>query len=149
MRKMVKLTLTADVSDSSSSSSSDDESVHSVANTTVDPQEDHDETMADDLDIDVGRSDNEDEDSRPPKARIPPALDIKDGQAKDEEFESYYMGLVATEFAEDLDAVRQSNDFGGGSLAVLINALKNGANIFDPAQRRAILDGKDMPSLEL
>jgi ribosome assembly protein 3 len=59
------------------------------------------------------------------------------------------MGLVASEFGEDLDAIRQSKDFDGRSLAILINALKNGSNIFDAEQRRILLEGKDIPSLEL
>jgi ribosome assembly protein 3 len=60
----------------------------------------------------------------------------------DGEFESYYVQLMTAEFGEDLDKLRQSNDFQPRSLPLLINALKEGKNMFDANQRKAVLEGQ-------
>lgn len=51
------------------------------------------------------------------------------------------MHQLTAEFGDELNALRSAKDFGGGgSLAMLVNALKLGVNIFDPAQKRLVVD---------
>lgn len=61
----------------------------------------------------------------------------------DEEFNQFYMNLVTEQFSNDLVKLRQANDFGPGSIDLLIAGLKQGANIFDDEQKRILLNQKD------
>lgn len=71
--------------------------------------------------------------------RIPsPLLDIHDPQA-DAKFEEYYMRLITEEFGDDLNNVREAKDFEDRSLPMLVRALRQGVNIFNPEEKRAAL----------
>ncbi|KAF2752212.1 hypothetical protein M011DRAFT_373282, partial [Sporormia fimetaria CBS 119925] len=52
-----------------------------------------------------------------------------------EEFTSMYVRKVAEELAEDLDKVRQANDFTSRSVPMLVHALKLGVSCFTPEER--------------
>ncbi len=54
-------------------------------------------------------------------------------------FESYYLKVAISEFAEDLDKVRSASDFQDASLPVLVNALQQGASIFSMDERRRVM----------
>ena len=59
----------------------------------------------------------------------------------DARFQEYYVRQLTAEFGDELDALRSAKDFGGGgSLAMLVRALKLGVNIFDPAQKRLVVN---------
>lgn len=60
-----------------------------------------------------------------------------------EEFNQVYLNLVTEQFANELESLRRANDFGPGSLELLVAGLKQGANIFDEEQKRMILSGKN------
>lgn len=49
------------------------------------------------------------------------------------------MRLITEEFGDDLNSVREAKDFGDKSLPMLVRALQQGVNIFDPAEKRAVL----------
>lgn len=76
------------------------------------------------------------------KPVFPPQLQMS-SNTTDDEFNKFYMQLLTSEFAQDLDLLRASNDFGQPSLPLLIDALKQGVNIFDPDQRKLLLNGVD------
>ncbi|ANB11663.1 hypothetical protein AWJ20_4484 [Sugiyamaella lignohabitans] len=59
--------------------------------------------------------------------------------ASKSEFEDYYVQMMTEKFGDDLNKLRQSNDFQPKSLFMLINALKEGVNIFDADQQKIIL----------
>ena len=53
------------------------------------------------------------------------------------------MRLITEEFGDDLNAVRQAKDFGDRSLPLLVRALKQGINIFDAGEKRAVVGDRD------
>ena len=55
------------------------------------------------------------------------------------DFESFYMQQVTAEFADDLDKIRNANDFGEKSLPVLIAALKQSASMYSEEERRKVM----------
>ncbi|MCJ1224113.1 hypothetical protein MMC12_000756 [Toensbergia leucococca] len=59
------------------------------------------------------------------------------------DFESFYLQKVTAEFADDLDRVRNAEDFRDKSLPLLINALKQGASIFSEEERRKVMGMRD------
>lgn len=59
--------------------------------------------------------------------------------ADNEEFQQFYMKLVTTEFGDDLEALRKSKGFNNNSLPILVEALKQGVNVFDADVQKQIL----------
>jgi ribosome assembly protein 3 len=51
------------------------------------------------------------------------------------------MHLITAEFGDDLDSLRQSKDFSEKSLPMLVRALKQGVNIFEPEEMRVAIGG--------
>jgi hypothetical protein len=76
--------------------------------------------------------------SKNPKQLLPPQLINR--TLNDQEFEDFYLQQITQEFGDDLDKLRQSKDFNDNSLVMLIDALKQGVNIFDQEQRAVILN---------
>lgn len=68
--------------------------------------------------------------------------DITDNKAA---FTEYYLGLMTGgNFGEDLNKIRESNDFNNQtSMPLLIAALKEGVNMFDKEQRDLILSANN------
>ncbi|MCJ1452795.1 hypothetical protein MMC28_003139 [Mycoblastus sanguinarius] len=63
--------------------------------------------------------------------------------APPEDFSSYYLKRLTVEFADDIDKIRNASDFKEGSVPVLIQALKQGAQGFSEEERaRVMMDGK-------
>lgn len=73
-----------------------------------------------------------------PKQSIP--MELLNHSLDDQQFEQFYLQQVTQEFGDDLDKLRQSKDFNDNSLVLLIDALKQGVNIFDEEQRAVILN---------
>jgi len=64
----------------------------------------------------------------------------KTGQADvTSEFNSYYLQRATKEFAEDLDKVRNADDFKNDGIAMLIHALQQGTAMFSEEDQRRIL----------
>ncbi|PRT52482.1 Ribosome assembly protein 3 [Wickerhamiella sorbophila] len=59
-----------------------------------------------------------------------------------EDFNQFLLNMVTSEFGDDLEALRKANDFGPGSIELLISGLKQGVNIFSPEQRKMLLADK-------
>ena len=49
------------------------------------------------------------------------------------------MQQVTAEFADDLDKIRNANDFNEKSLPVLIAVLKQGASMYSEEERRKVM----------
>jgi hypothetical protein len=56
-----------------------------------------------------------------------------------EEFSAIYLRKVAAEFADDLDKVREAQDFKASSVPMLIHALKQGESLFSVEERRRVV----------
>ena len=56
-----------------------------------------------------------------------------------EDFTSIYLRKVTAELADDLDKVREANDFKASSLPMLINALKQGESIYSAEEKRRVV----------
>lgn len=62
----------------------------------------------------------------------------KDGASA--EFTSFYLQQATNEFGEDLDKVRNADDFKGDALPMLIKALQQGAALIPSADRHRIME---------
>ncbi|KAJ4388011.1 hypothetical protein N0V93_008614 [Gnomoniopsis smithogilvyi] len=64
-------------------------------------------------------------------------------QMSDEEvsaaFTSFYLQRATQEFSEDLDKIRNADDFRTDAIPVLINALSQGTSMFSLADQRRIV----------
>ncbi|KAF2183384.1 hypothetical protein K469DRAFT_710885 [Zopfia rhizophila CBS 207.26] len=56
--------------------------------------------------------------------------------SRSEDLSSWHPRKVTSEFADDLDKVREANDFTNRSVLMLIHALKQGEGIFLVEERR-------------
>lgn len=69
--------------------------------------------------------------------------DSKVKQLSDQEvssaFTSYYLQQATKEFAEDLDKIRNADDFKNDAIPILINALSQGTALFSSADQRRIV----------
>ncbi|KAF8866195.1 hypothetical protein BDZ45DRAFT_668051 [Acephala macrosclerotiorum] len=54
-------------------------------------------------------------------------------------FTKFYMQRVTTEFEDDLDKLRQADDFKDGALPLLIGALQQGTSLFGVDEKRRIV----------
>ena len=68
-----------------------------------------------------------------------PLEEAKDYEYKPEDFDNYYLKKITSEFADDLDRVRSSGDFGDKSLPILIAALKQGSSIYSEEEKRMVM----------
>ena len=62
-------------------------------------------------------------------------------RAKPLDFESFYMKQVTSEFADDLDKIRNASDFNQNSLPTLIEALKQGTSMYTEEEKRKVMGG--------
>ncbi|MCJ1338491.1 hypothetical protein MMC09_003779 [Bachmanniomyces sp. S44760] len=56
--------------------------------------------------------------------------------AKLEDFDALYLRSVTSEFADDLDKIRNASDFSDKSVPILIDALKQGSSMYSEDERR-------------
>jgi ribosome assembly protein 3 len=54
-------------------------------------------------------------------------------------FESYYLERSTQELSEDLDKVRNTNDFRAESIQFLVHALQQGASQFSPQDQARVV----------
>lgn len=54
-------------------------------------------------------------------------------------FTSFYLQRATQELSEDLDKIRNADDFRSDAISVLINALSQGTSMFSPADQRRIV----------
>lgn len=54
-------------------------------------------------------------------------------------FTKFYMQRVTTEFEDDLDKLRQADDFKDSALHLLIGALQQGTSLFSMEEKRRIV----------
>ena len=57
------------------------------------------------------------------------------------DFEAYYLQKVTAEFADDIDKVRNANDFKESSVPILIEALRQGAVLYGEEERKRVMGG--------
>ncbi|CZR57528.1 uncharacterized protein PAC_07417 [Phialocephala subalpina] len=84
--------------------------------------------------------------SEPPKKckqELNPSIPTSPKHATDPEisalFTKFYMQRVTSEFSEDLDKLRQADDFKNDALPLLINALQQGTSLFRAEDKRRIV----------
>lgn len=58
-----------------------------------------------------------------------------------DEFSAVYLRKITTELADDLDKVREAQDFKASSLPMLIHALKQGERLFTVDEKRSVVGG--------
>jgi ribosome assembly protein 3 len=56
-----------------------------------------------------------------------------------EAFSKYYMQKATEEFAEDLDAIRNADDFHNSAVPLLVNALQQSTSIFSLADKKRVV----------
>ncbi|KAL7619967.1 hypothetical protein AAE478_010514 [Parahypoxylon ruwenzoriense] len=65
----------------------------------------------------------------------------KDSTSRD--FTSYYLQQSTKEFAEDLDKIRNADDFKGDAVAMLVKSLQQGTSLFPAADQKRVLDARE------
>ncbi len=63
-----------------------------------------------------------------------------------EAFEAFYLKRLTTELAEDLDKVRNADDFKADSVPFLVQALKQGARQYDSHEQSRIVSAINAPT---
>ncbi|KAJ4290990.1 hypothetical protein N0V90_010186 [Kalmusia sp. IMI 367209] len=86
---------------------------------------------------DISMTDVHDAPSSSPSPAPAPA-NARAQQESAEEFSSIYLRKVTTELADDLDKVRDAQDFRASSLPMLVHALRQGASIYSTEQQRRV-----------
>lgn len=56
-----------------------------------------------------------------------------------EDFSAIYLRKIAAELADDLDKVREAQDFKANSVPMLIHALKQGESIYSAEEKRRVI----------
>ncbi|KAI9291662.1 hypothetical protein K502DRAFT_121551 [Neoconidiobolus thromboides FSU 785] len=81
------------------------------------------------------------------------AINIEQAKEKEREklktmFHSYYMDQVTSSFGDDLDKLREEEDFTNSKLQILIDSLQQGICIFSDSDKELILstNGNQMES---
>ena len=69
----------------------------------------------------------------------PPKPASKASRQTQDDFSAIYLRKVAAEFADDLDKVREAQDFKASSVPMLIHALKQGESLFSVEERRRVV----------
>lgn len=64
-------------------------------------------------------------------------------------FSDFYLKKVTNEFSDDLDQLRNADDFNEDSIPILISALQQGASLYSiEEQRRIVMAGHEMEENE-
>ncbi|KAM5341637.1 hypothetical protein ACJ41O_014668 [Fusarium nematophilum] len=59
------------------------------------------------------------------------------------EFTSYYLQRATQELSEDLDKVRNAEDFKADSIPFLVHALQQGAGLFSAEDQKRVVAGSE------
>jgi ribosome assembly protein 3 len=117
---------------SSSSSSSGDESPKPVAAPAQKKEKKKSKPVpVEDEDVSM--------DDAPTPAQAPPTKNFKVSKQPKEDFSAIYLRKVAAELADDLDKVREAQDFKANSVPMLIHALRQGESMFSVEERRRVV----------
>ncbi|KAK5625504.1 hypothetical protein RRF57_001220 [Xylaria bambusicola] len=68
-------------------------------------------------------------------------------QKTEADFTSYYLQQSTKEFAEDLDKIRNADDFKGDALPMLIRSLQQGTSMFSATDQKRIMEAKQTSSV--
>lgn len=113
--------------DASSSSSSEDDALEPVLAQVKQPKEKK-----------KSKSAIESEDVSMDDAPAPTKKSQVPTQPK-EDFSAIYLRKIAAELADDLDKVREAQDFKANSVPMLIHALKQGESMFSVEEKRRVV----------
>ncbi|KAG5355971.1 Ribosome assembly protein 3 [Yarrowia sp. B02] len=119
-----------EISDSESDSESENEE-------NDEAEEDEDDTKAE-VEEDVEMMEFEKEDVAG-ATDIPAELRALPEDSANPEFQKFYMNLVTTEFGKDMDDLRTGDSFNGNTLGLLVDALKQGVNVFDEKTKAEVV----------
>ncbi|KAL9634554.1 MAG: hypothetical protein Q9204_002953 [Flavoplaca sp. TL-2023a] len=77
----------------------------------------------------------------PAEPDLPSPLKSETSEKPEEEidFETFYLKQVTTEFADDLDKLRNASDFTEKSMPVLIDALKGTARMYSDKEKADVM----------
>ncbi|KAL8804524.1 MAG: hypothetical protein Q9182_002532 [Xanthomendoza sp. 2 TL-2023] len=64
---------------------------------------------------------------------------ISSNDAEKTDFEAFYLKQITTEFADDLDKLRNASDFNDKSLTILIDGLKCTARTYSEEEKAEIM----------
>ncbi|KAL7932390.1 ribosome-assembly protein 3 domain-containing protein [Trichoderma chlorosporum] len=70
---------------------------------------------------------------------ILPTMPQESAQNQQAAFSALYLQKLTQELSEDLDKIRNADDFKAESVPSLVHALQQGAKQFSPAQQNAVL----------
>ncbi|KAL7951171.1 ribosome-assembly protein 3 domain-containing protein [Trichoderma barbatum] len=62
---------------------------------------------------------------------------------QNQQFTSLYLQKLTQELSEDLDKIRNADDFKAESVPFLVHALQQGTRQFSPAQQNAVLKASE------
>ena len=77
-------------------------------------------------------------DDVPAQAATKPTQSQSQAQSQ-EDFNAIYLRKITTELADDLDKVREAQDFKASSVPMLIHALKQGESLFSAEEKRRVV----------
>jgi adenine C2-methylase RlmN of 23S rRNA A2503 and tRNA A37 len=60
-------------------------------------------------------------------------------KANADDFSALYLRKLAAEFADDLDKVREAQDFKASSVPMLVHALKQGESLYTTEEKRRVV----------
>ncbi|KAH7346964.1 ribosome-assembly protein 3-domain-containing protein [Pyrenochaeta sp. MPI-SDFR-AT-0127] len=84
-----------------------------------------------------------DEDAIMMDAPVASSVKPKSVSKAEEEFSAVYLRKITTELADDLDKVREAQDFKASSVPMLIHALKQGESLFTGEEKRRVVGGTE------
>ncbi|KAL8915504.1 MAG: hypothetical protein Q9171_000069 [Xanthocarpia ochracea] len=64
-----------------------------------------------------------------------PELVSSTSKVEETDFETFYLKQITAEFADDLDKLRNANDFNEKSMPILIDALKSAAHTYSEEEK--------------
>ncbi|KAF5876474.1 uncharacterized protein Bfra_002879 [Botrytis fragariae] len=77
--------------------------------------------------------------TKPTSVKVPSKPTLVKDSALAEKFTSHYLQRITTEFSEDLDKIREADDFNENALQILVHALKQGTEVWGEEEMRRIV----------
>jgi hypothetical protein len=119
------------------SSSSESDSEIEVQKKSKSKTAQHIESPEDDPDVSMADADASSPQSTEPETST---KDIKPKPQRDaEDFSAIYLRKITAELADDLDKVREANDFTIRSVPMLVHALRQGVSCFSAEERARVV----------
>lgn len=128
---------TADVSDSDSSDSESDRAEEEDEDNEENDNEVND--VPEDGDVEMMEFEKGENAVSAETMDIPAELQALPADSANPEFQKFYMNLVTTEFGKDMDELRTGDSFNGNTLGLLVDALKQGVNVFDEKVQKEVV----------